>query len=226
LKREQHKLEDTIFLDRTHGKAMAAILRRVGLKVKTIYQVYPRKKHQSIKDPQWIARCGKEGWIAISGDKRIEKNVENKRAVIDARCKLFLLTDTNSLPEEWASAVILGREKISAVARKNEGPFFATISKRSDTHISNARFPIPREVRPEVSVHLVKNSTEIFDHVGAPTVIQPQKERGLFDEPEESNQLQTDPAHSTSIRGNDEGRAEGKTAKEGKGEPRKERPSV
>ena len=128
---------------------MAAMLRRVGLKVRTIYQVYPRNKHQKVKDPQWIAKCGKEGWVAISGDKRIERNVENKQAVIDAKCKLFLLTDTNSLPEEWASAIILGREKISSVIRKNEGPFFATISKRSDTHVTNARFPVPRDLAQE-----------------------------------------------------------------------------
>src|ERR1022692_3581342 len=125
---------------------MASLLRRVGLKVRTIYQVYPKKRHENVKDPQWIAKCGKEGWVAISGDKRIEKNVENKQAVIDAKCKLFLLTDTNSRPEEWASAVILGREKISSVVRKNPGPFFATISKRSDSHVSNARFPIPRAI--------------------------------------------------------------------------------
>jgi hypothetical protein len=180
LKNEQPKLDSTLFLDRTHGKAMAAMLRRVGLKVRTIYQVYPKDRHQKVKDPQWIARCGKEGWVAISGDKRIEKNVENKQAVIDAKCKLFLLTDTNSRPEEWASAVILGRERMSAVIRKNQGPFFATISKRSDSHVSNARFPTPREAEPEVEA--VKVDATIPKKPEPAVVVQPEKERGLFDE--------------------------------------------
>jgi hypothetical protein len=194
LKTEQLKLEGTIFLDRTHGKAMASILRRVGLKVRTIYQVYPRKKHQSVKDPQWIARCGKEGWIAISGDKRIEKNIENKKAVIDAKCKLFLLTDTNSLPEEWAAAIILGREKISTVVRKNQGPFFATISKRSDSHVSHARFPVPREPEPEepkIVVHHV-SPEEVVRLLGrkvAPAQPTEPKIRGLFDERKENNEF-------------------------------------
>ena len=82
-----------------------------------------------------------KGWIAISGDKRLETNVENKQAVIDAKCKVFVLTDTNSAPEEWASAVIVGRTKMAIVVRKNEGPFFATISKRSDSHVTHARDP-------------------------------------------------------------------------------------
>jgi len=155
--------------------------------VKTIYQVYPKNMHQKIKDPQWIAKCGAEGWIAISGDKRIERNVENKQAVIDAKCKLVLLTDTNSLPEEWASAIILGREKISSVVRKNEGPFFATISKRSDSHVTNARFPVPRALAPEVIVG--EPAIEVVAPEPA-VVVQPEEEPRLFrDEPEENNEL-------------------------------------
>jgi hypothetical protein len=166
---------------------MAAMLRRVGLKVRTIYQVYPKNKHQNVKDPQWIARCGKEGWVAISGDKRIEKNVENKHAVIEAKCKLFLLTDTNSLPEEWASAVILGREKMSSVIRKNQGPFFATISKRSDTHVTNARFPIPREPEPEIQVVDAAFARDVL-HAQPAVMVKPEKASSLFpDEPEEDN---------------------------------------
>ncbi len=165
---------------------MATILRRVGLDVKTIYQVYPKKKHERIKDPQWIAKCGEKGWVAISGDKRIEKNVENKQAVIDAKCKLFLLTDTNSRPEEWASAVILGREKMSSIIRKNEGPFFATISKRSDSHVTNARFPVPREAAQENVIVNVAVPAEIPAQA---EVTAPEPDRGLFDEREENNEL-------------------------------------
>jgi hypothetical protein len=190
LKNEQPKLDNILFLDRTHGKAMAAMLRRVGLKVKTIYQVYPKNKHQKVKDPQWIARCGKEGWVAISGDKRIEKNVENKQAVIEAKCKLFLLTDTNSRPEEWASAVILGREKMSSVIRKNQGPFFATISKRSDTHVTNARFPVPREPEPipdAEPIGVKVDKPEELVRVRPADVIQPEEDPRLFDEREEDH---------------------------------------
>jgi hypothetical protein len=150
LKSESPKLDCTVFLDRTHGKAMATLLRRVGLKVKSIYQVYPKRKHEDIKDPEWIARCGKEGWVAVSGDKRLEKNVENRQAVIDAKCKVFLLTDTNSISEEWAAAVILGRTKIASVVRKNDCCFFATISKRSDSHITHARFPKMADERKSI----------------------------------------------------------------------------
>jgi len=120
---------------------MAALLRRVNIPVKSIYQVYPKQKHEKVQDPAWIELCGKKGWIALSGDKRIEKNVENRTAVIKHKVKVFILTDTNSLPEEWAAAVIVGRDKMASVIGKNEGPFFSIIQKRSRSHVSHARFP-------------------------------------------------------------------------------------
>ncbi len=138
---------------------MATLLRRVGMKVKTIHQVYPKRKHEEIKDPEWIARCGKEGWVAISGDKRIEKNVVNRQAVIDAKCKIFLLTDTNSMSEEWAAAVILGRVKMATVIRKNDCAFFSTISKQSDSHVSHARFPKSTSERKDVKAERQADAT-------------------------------------------------------------------
>src|SRR5215471_285205 len=108
---------------------MATLLRRVGFTVR------------SIKDPMWIELCAKKGWIAITGDKRIEKNIINRTAVIQHKAKIFILTDTNSRPEEWASAVIVGQEKIANVTKKNDGPFFSTIRRQSLSHVSHARFP-------------------------------------------------------------------------------------
>jgi len=182
LKKSQLKLDSTLFLDRTHGKAMATLLRRVGLKVKTIYQVYPKNRHQSIKDPQWIAKCGERGWVAISGDKRIARNVENKKAVVDAKCKLFLLTDTNSLPEEWASAIILGREKMSNVIHKNRGPFFATIAKRSDSHVSHAKFPDRTGTVAEEQVSMDVKEVKVETVAGIPPVIKAPENLRLFND--------------------------------------------
>ena len=139
--KEQPKLDCTFFLDRTHGKVLSASMRRVGFKVRSIYQVYPKKKHENTKDPTWIAKCAMENWIAISGDKRLETNIENRKAVIDAKCKIFILEDSNSLPEEWAAAVIAGRLKIESIIRNESGPFFMNIAKNARNHVSDFRVP-------------------------------------------------------------------------------------
>ncbi len=129
-----------LFLDRTHGKALGALLRRVGFKVKSIYGVYPKKKHELIPDPEWIAKCGKEGWIAVTGDKRIETNPINRHAVINAKCKMLLLTDTNTNPEEFGASIIVGRDRIQQFVTR-DGPFFLNVGKQAQSHILNFRIP-------------------------------------------------------------------------------------
>jgi hypothetical protein len=141
LSNEHPKFGHEIFLDRTHGKRMSEMLRRVGFTVHHIYDVYPGTAHESVDDPVWIQLCGEKGWIAISGDKRLETVPENRQAVINARLKVFVLTDSNSKPEVWAAAVIVGHFKMAEIIDGNDGPFFVNISKRSDGHVAKLRLP-------------------------------------------------------------------------------------
>lgn len=150
-------LKCTVFLDRTHGKEFGKLLRRVGFDVRSIFSVYPKKKHETTSDPTWIKKCGAKNWVAISGDKRIETNIENRKAVIDAGAKVFILSDSHSRPEEWAAAVICGREKLYNLVRKNTGPFFARIGRQSLSHIGRIRFP---KLEPENSNEQEKNGNQ------------------------------------------------------------------
>jgi hypothetical protein len=115
---------------------MRNLLQRVGFRV-IIHDHYFGKEE---KDPVWIARCGREGWIVFSGDKSIERVPENRQAVIDAKCKVLFFKDTNSRSEEWAAAVIVGRQRILQIIEANNGPFFITIDKQARSHISSVRF--------------------------------------------------------------------------------------
>jgi hypothetical protein len=124
------------FLDRTHGKRTSQILQRVGMNV----VLHSKWFIQEARDPEWIAKCGLEEWIVLSGDKSIESVPENRQAVIDAKVKVFFFNDTSSLPEEWAAAVIVGRPRIFDIIERNNGPFFVTIDKNTRSHISSVRF--------------------------------------------------------------------------------------
>ncbi len=124
------------FLDRTHGKRTAKLLISVGMSVVLHHKWF----HQEAPDPEWIEKCGEQKWVILSGDKSIETVPENRQAVIDAKCKVFFFNDTNSYPEEWAAAVIVGRSKLFEIIERNNGPLFVTIQKYSHSHISSVRF--------------------------------------------------------------------------------------
>jgi PIN like domain len=120
---------------------MIAILRRAGFALQTIFEVYPGLEHETVSDPTWIKKCGENNWIVITGDKRIEMVPENRQAVIDAKAKVFLLNDSNTKPEVWAAAILLGQYKMQDIIDATQGPFFVTIGKRCDSHVQRPRRP-------------------------------------------------------------------------------------
>ena len=126
------------------------MLRRAGFKVQSIYDVYPGTEHEGVADPEWIRLCGSKGWIAVTGDKRLETVPENRQAVIDAKLRVFLLTDSNSRPEVWAAAIIIGHYRMQEIVDSNLGPFFVNITKRSDGHVSRLRLPPGYEVEEDI----------------------------------------------------------------------------
>ncbi len=120
---------------------MGAILRGAGFKVHPIYEVYPGTLHETISDPEWINLCAANNWIVVTGDKKIETVPENRQAVIDSKARIFLLSESNSPPEVWAAAVIIGRYKMDDILEANAGPFFVSVNKRSDGHVGRIRLP-------------------------------------------------------------------------------------
>jgi hypothetical protein len=149
LGRRQLKLDREIFLDRTHGGRFVTLLRDIGFTINPIKDIYPNGKDQFIRDPQWIQLCGENNWIIITGDKRLETVPENRQAVIDAKARVFILMDTQSLPEEWAAAVIVGHERMQEIIEANPGPFFVNISKRTGNHLARLRLPSDTRDHPD-----------------------------------------------------------------------------
>jgi hypothetical protein len=137
-------INPTFFLDRTHGRRTSKLLSSVGMSVILHHRWFIKEA----PDPEWIAKCGLEQWVVLSGDKSIETVPENRQAVIDAKCKVLFFNDTNSLPEEWAAAVIVGRPKLFEIIEHNDGPFFVTIDKYTRAHISTIRFVGPGGPKP------------------------------------------------------------------------------
>jgi hypothetical protein len=130
------RIEPTFFLDRTHGKRTSRLLQGIGMTI----VLHRRWFIDEAPDPEWIKKCGQEKWIVLSGDKSIERVPENRQAVIDAKCTVIFFNDTNSLPEEWAAALIVGRPKLYEIIDRNNGPFFLSLDKHCRTHISSVRY--------------------------------------------------------------------------------------
>lgn len=90
------------------------------------------------------------GWVILTGDKAIETDPINAKAVEDSAAKVFITADTNSKAEEWAAAIIVGRRKMARLVDYNNGAFVVDIAKDASSHISGERYkgeggPKPRQ---------------------------------------------------------------------------------
>ena len=139
--------EPTYFVDRTHGrKKLPNLLKKVGMKVEVHYNHF----HPETPDDEWIPKCVANGWIIITGDKAVETDPINLKAVEESAAKVFITADTTSKAEEWAAAIIVGREKLKRTVEYNNGAFFVDIRKHASNHVSSERYkgmggPRPRE---------------------------------------------------------------------------------
>jgi hypothetical protein len=139
--------EPIYFVDRTHGhKKLPNLLKKVGMKVEVHYKHFDPEA----PDDEWIPKCAANGWIIITGDKAIETDPINLKAVEGSGAKVFITADTNSTAEEWAAAIIVGRRKLARIAEYNHGAFCVDVDKHATNHVSSERYkgsggPKPRE---------------------------------------------------------------------------------
>jgi hypothetical protein len=142
--------EPIYFVDRNLGrKRLPNLLKKVGMKIEVLHSYFPAET----PDDEWIPQVVAKGWVILTGDKAIETDPINLKAVEDSAAKVFITADTNSKAEEWAAALIVGRRKLARVAEYNNGAFFVDVDKHATSHVSPERYkgaggPKPREENP------------------------------------------------------------------------------
>lgn len=163
-----------LFLDRTHQSGlMIKMLRGISAS----FHRHSTHFKPDEDDHVWIPKVASQGWVIISGDKGIESDGLNRQSVIDSKAKVFVLSDTHSKGAEWAASLVLAYKRILRVAEENNGPFYCTVDKGSDSHVGEVRHevgggaivkPTPVAVPPKVVAEKPK---------AKPVLVPPQKEK-------------------------------------------------
>jgi hypothetical protein len=121
-----------VFIDRSLGTDEIAIqLRRVGYTVHTMREVYGEETAQTLKDERWLRKCGREGWVVFSKDKRLRnRRTREYRALVAWGIKAFLLPSGRMGGAEQIARYVDNRYRI-ALRCKKPGPFIARVEPRS-----------------------------------------------------------------------------------------------
>ena len=125
-KRQPDPERVVFFLDRGLGRHIIAdALREAGHHVLTMADVYPDGADMSIEDPIWIARAGREGWVALTKDLAIVLDHPDDLAANNLR--VFAFNNANLPGPVIAERLLQHLNRIQQRCRK-PGPYVYAIA--------------------------------------------------------------------------------------------------
>ena len=126
----KRKLAVEFFVDRSLGrKHLPEALRAEGMTVHTMASVYGENRAQSLKDVDWLADAGKQGWVVLHKDSAIRRRPAELQALRNAKLRTFCLVNAQLKGHEQTARFI---DNLEAIIRRSSrpGPFIYAISER------------------------------------------------------------------------------------------------
>ena len=84
---------------------------------------------QDTPDQVWLRKAGEEQWVVLTKDERIRYRTLERRALMAARVRTFVLTAKGLNAQEMGSAFVLALPAMLKLLSREAGPFIAKISR-------------------------------------------------------------------------------------------------
>jgi hypothetical protein len=118
-----------LFIDRSLGrKKVPTILRSVGLRLRTLAEVYGVPADQGIQDVEWLERAGTEGWAVFMKDAAIATNPAEIAAVKEFAVRCFTLARQDIAAHRMAAWFLNSLDDI-VLACGQPGPFVYAVEE-------------------------------------------------------------------------------------------------
>lgn len=114
------------FTDRDLGKQFPSILAAAGLNIRSHFDLFA----PDTADTEWLAEVAKNGWVAITRDKRIRYKPNELAAVVQHKAALLVVV--GEAPHAVLAANLVAiKEKILRFIAVEEPPFIAKVYRAS-----------------------------------------------------------------------------------------------
>jgi hypothetical protein len=119
-----------LFLDRSLGRRQVPdLLRAVGLRLRTLSEVYGIPADEDVADVDWLELAGTRGWAVLMKDERIRYRPAERQALVSHQVMAFCLNSANLRAHQMAELYLASIEEIAATCR-DPGPFLYAVSPR------------------------------------------------------------------------------------------------
>jgi hypothetical protein len=93
--------------------------------VRSMWDVYG-ERGERVADVEWLERCGREGWVALSKDRRIRYRTYERDALLGHGVRHFVLT-VGTLTGAQQAARFTGNQARIMRACAHPGPFIYVV---------------------------------------------------------------------------------------------------
>lgn len=114
----------TYFIDRALGKSVGKALDTKGVKIEYHYQHFAPDS----PDTQWLPIVSQKGWIILTKDRNIGRNILEIKAMAYSNAKVFTLVSATLNTAQMIDIFEKAIEKIDNFATSNPAPFIAKIN--------------------------------------------------------------------------------------------------
>jgi predicted nuclease of predicted toxin-antitoxin system len=122
----------TFFIDRALGKrSVAEALRQAGAQV----EIHEDHFLPNAPDTEWQPEVSRRGWVVLTKDDRIGRNILEQVAIASSGAKVFVLAVGNLTGEEMAAAFAEALTKMERFALSNQPPFIARVYRQGTVRI-------------------------------------------------------------------------------------------
>lgn len=117
----------TYFLDRALGKSVGIALQAIGKKV----EFHNNHFAPDSPDTEWLPIVSQRGWIVLTKDENIGRNILEVQAITDNKARVFILVSGNLSTQGMINIFVDAIDKIEKIVKGNSAPFIAKVYKDS-----------------------------------------------------------------------------------------------
>lgn len=124
--------EIVFFIDRSLGRIdVATALRARDVRV----EVHDDHLPQDATDETWLALAGRNNWVVLTKDKRIRYRPLERRSLLDAGLRAFVLTSASATGAQMAAAFVAALPKMLRLVATRSGPWIAAVSASGSVRV-------------------------------------------------------------------------------------------
>jgi predicted nuclease of predicted toxin-antitoxin system len=114
----------TFFIDRALGqKFVATALRQAGAQV----EVHDDHFAPEALDVDWLPEVARRGWIVLTKDAMVGKNILEQVAIASSGARVFILAINDCTGEDMANAFALSLPRMERLINSHSPPFIAKV---------------------------------------------------------------------------------------------------